>query len=198
MDWIMTEDRLEHFCRLQVISLDKAALIAVGILPEKVYVDAPVWWIDGGQLMGHDSKGWTGDDVDGIFQWVADCKERWISQGKPREGISLVEFINWVSVEYESPHWLKHLEELRLWQKWTAGSTSSINETPAERTKHVIEVLAKHGGNKTNAGKELGISRQRVSQYASKHDESDRKPFTFSAQDPFGLSGKPASKKRSK
>ena len=196
----MHVDRLEHYCRLKLISLDRAALIAVGILPEKRYVDTPVHWIDGGQVRGDDVKGWTGDDVDEIFQWVKDCKERWISQGKPREGISLVEFINWVSVEYESPQWLKHLEERGLWQKWTADSTLPIEEpeTEAERLKRVLEVLAKHNGSKTAAGEELGMSRQRVHQYTLKKKNNDCKPPANSAQDPFGLSEKPASKKRSK
>lgn len=63
-------DRLEHYCCLKTISLDNAALLAVGILPEKPDDLIPIWWIDGTPLMTSDSSGWQGDDSDAIFQWV--------------------------------------------------------------------------------------------------------------------------------
>jgi len=198
--WMMMLDRLEHYCRLKSISLDRAALIAVGILPETWEGAFVVFWIDGDPFLSSTNDGREGDDADAIWGWVVDCKERWISVGKEAERINLVEFIDWVSREYQKPHWLEYLENSGHWGAWTSSdelSTSFKDMSPDARREHVSKVLVKHGGNQTHAGKELGISRTRIGQLIGNTKKESRKPLAFSPQDPFGIATKPASKKRS-
>jgi hypothetical protein len=88
--------------------------------------------------------------------------------------------------------------------KALADFINSANEepdsemTPEEWRTHVAKVLAEHNGNKTHAGKALGISAERVRQLTQKTEKSDRKPFALSPQDPFGIARKPASNKGSR
>ena len=61
--------------------------------------------------------------------------------------------------------------------------------SPAEWRARVLDIVKRHGGNKTKAAAELGITRQRVGQLLGKTVDVDlkRKPLAFSPQDPFGL-----------
>ncbi len=57
-------------------------------------------------------------------------------------------------------------------------------ETPEKYRKKVQHVVEKHGGNKTKAAKELGITPQRVGQLLKAREGP--KPLSFNAHDPFG------------
>lgn len=86
-----------------------------------------------------------------------------------------------------------------LEQNWhstvnSPGQKEQENEeflTPKERSARIADVVARHGGNRTKAAKELKISRQRIGQILQKHSASNGKPISFSPQDPFGLAKKP-------
>ena len=61
--------------------------------------------------------------------------------------------------------------------------------SPEEWRARVSDIVKRHGGNKTKAAAELGITRQRVGQLLASGVDVDlkRKPLAFSPQDPFGL-----------
>ncbi|MEX3922694.1 hypothetical protein AB4Y36_01530 [Paraburkholderia sp. BR10936] len=65
----------------------------------------------------------------------------------------------------------------------------TVDETPEQRRARVAAVVAKCSGNKTAAGRELGISRQRVDQILASN------PVAPPPSDPFNLSSKAGSKR---
>lgn len=62
--------------------------------------------------------------------------------------------------------------------------------TPEQRRERVRLVLADCGGNKTEAGRRLGISRQRVDQLLEGKTAARSNPLHPPPQDPFGRTGR--------
>ncbi len=182
-------DRVEHYFRLKSIPLDKAVFLAVGLIPEK-YEGWGVPWFD--TIFISNARGYEpGDDADAVWQWMEDCKDRWESEGRPTEGLNLREFIDWVSTEYETPHWMRELQASGEWEEWTAHLAVS---TSPDRRALARDLLAKHHGNKSAVAREMGISRTRVGQLVD--DAKPTQPLAVAASDPFGISCKPLKTKR--
>jgi hypothetical protein len=75
----------------------------------------------------------------------------------------------------------------------TRSGAASIRETPAQYRQRVIAVLDKHNGNKTKAGAELGISRQRVAQLIAEKSQGGR--AATDPNDPFNRTQLPRKKR---
>lgn len=74
-----------------------------------------------------------------------------------------------------------------------ADSPSGKLETPEEYRQRVLAVVERHGGNKTAAGKELGISRERVRQLVTPKSQPER--VTTNPNDPFNRTAPTRSKR---
>ncbi|MFL9954422.1 hypothetical protein PQR21_23675 [Paraburkholderia nemoris] len=72
-------------------------------------------------------------------------------------------------------------------------TSASIRETPEEYRQRVNAVLDKHNGNKTKAGAELGISRQRVAQLITAKSQAGR--AATNPNDPFNRTQLPRKKR---
>ncbi len=85
-------------------------------------------------------------------------------------------------------------EDLREWITWMGVSSEYKFEavetvTPEARREAIREMVAQCNGNKAEAARQLGISRQRVDQLLSTKSTEKRKPLNPFMQDPFGRSG---------
>lgn len=181
-------DRVEHYFRLKSISLDRAAFLAVGLIPE-VYEGFGVPWFD--VLFISNANGYSrGDDADEVWQWMADCKERWVSGGGPSDGLNLREFIDWVCAEYEQPHWLPSLVASGDWERWTSDRHHA---TPEARRALAERLLEKHNGNQSAAAREMGVSRTRINQLLARPEKAQ--PLALKASDPFSLVAKSLNRK---
>lgn len=101
----MWADRLEHYLRLHSVDLDRAAFLAVGLIPEKFEPPWTVMWFDG-PFLSRDKQGWEGDDADAIWGWMDDAKAQWTAAGGERSGIDLRAFLGWIEATYGRPGWL--------------------------------------------------------------------------------------------
>lgn len=193
--WIFI-DRVEHYFRLKTVSLDDAAMLVAGIIPEH-YTGFGFPWFDT-IFISNTGDYDRGDDREALLQWLQDCKDRWLSDGRPSERINFYEFVQWVTREYEQPHWMPALERSGKWGTWTAHLVTL--EAPTEDRRAMAHaLLEKHDGNKAAVAREMGISRTRVNQLLSDNKlavRAERKPLTTTPSDPFGLAAKSLNKKK--
>ncbi|WP_144157524.1 hypothetical protein [Paraburkholderia sp. BCC1885] len=106
---------------------------------------------------------------------------------------------------YEEAHW----DDLNTWlekneprimfrfpspaARKATPTAASIQETPEQYRQRAIAVLDKHNGNKTKAGEELGISRQRVGQLVKEKSQAGR--AATNPNDPFNRTTLPRKKR---
>jgi transcriptional regulator with GAF, ATPase, and Fis domain len=65
------------------------------------------------------------------------------------------------------------------------SGAEDVPETPEQRRQRVMAVLKKHGGNKAAAGRELGISAERVRQLVTPKKGASKD--SFASHDPFNI-----------